>query len=885
VDEAARLPKENRVSMIRSADLRRQYLDFFARRDHRVVPSSSIVPQDDPTLLFTSAGMVQFKQLYAATGRLEYTRATSVQKCFRVTDLEQVGHTPRHCTFFEMLGNFSFGDYFKKEAIAWAWEFCTVDLKMDPARLWASVYLDDDEAETLWKTEIGLPAERIVRLGKKDNFWGPAGASGACGPCSEIYYDLGPDFGPDSARPGDEHDRYQEFWNLVFPQFFQDEQGNLGPLAKRGIDTGMGLERLTQILNGQASVFETDAFRPIIEVAADMASVDPDSDQAKIPLRIIAEHARALTVATSEGIYPGNEGRGYVIRRILRRAARRGQMIGLHQPFLYRLSSVVVDLLGEHYTELRQARERVATVLKAEEERFAATVQQGMHRFEEMAARVKARGDTSVSGEDAFLLYDTFGFPLDLTQEMAAERGLTVDHPEFEKEMARQVERSRAASKFETAAGAGDRPWQYVAPATDATPHSEFTGYDRLADDVTLVAMRPAGESIEFLLDRTPFYAESGGQVADTGILESATGRIRVDSVRKNDKGEIVHRGVVTDGEPSGGPWQAHVPGETRRATERNHTATHLLHAALRQVLGTHVAQAGSLVAPDRLRFDFAHFAPITPGQKEEIERLVNQAILADLAVETQWGSLAEARAAGAMALFGEKYGDRVRQVIVSDVSRELCGGTHVRRTGEIGAFRILAEESVASGTRRVEAATGWKALRLLADDEALLDRLAERLKSGRSDVEEKLGYLLEENQKLKQQLDAVKGKALAEKTGELGGSIVEIQGIRFLAAEVPADSLDRLRDAADALKPKLGSGAAVLGARFDGKAMIVVVVTDDLVAAGRLRADQVVREVATIAGGSGGGKPNFATAGARQPDKLPEAIEAAAGIVEKLLA
>ncbi|HEX7880383.1 MAG TPA: alanine--tRNA ligase, partial [Candidatus Eisenbacteria bacterium] len=844
----------------------------------------SIVPQDDPTLLFTSAGMVQFKQLYAAEGRLEYTRATSVQKCFRVTDLEQVGHTPRHCTFFEMLGNFSFGDYFKREAIAWAWEFCTVDLKMDPERLWASVYLDDDEAETIWKSEIGIPAERIVRLGRKDNFWGPAGATGACGPCSEIYYDLGPAFGPDTARPGDEHDRYQEFWNLVFPQFFQDEKGNMGPLAKRGIDTGMGLERLTQILNGQASVFETDAFRPIIEVAADMASVDPDSDAARIPLRVIAEHARALTVATSEGIYPGNEGRGYVIRRLLRRAARRGQVLGLHQPFLYKLSGVVVDLLGDHYTELRTTRERVATVLKAEEERFAATVQQGMHRFEEIAKRVQAQGGTSVSGEDSFLLYDTFGFPFDLTQEMAAERGLTVDQPEFEKEMGRQVERSRAASKFETAAGASDRAWEWVAPATEATKHSEFTGYECLADEVRLVAHRSAGDGIEFLLDKTPFYAESGGQVADTGRLESPGGRIRIDSVKKNDKGEIVHRGTLLDGALSAGPWQAAVPGETRRATERNHTATHLLHAALREVLGTHVAQAGSLVAPDRLRFDFAHFASITPGQRDEIERLVNAAILADIPVETQWGSLADARAAGAMALFGEKYGDRVRQVIVSDVSRELCGGTHVRRTGEIGAFRIIAEESVASGTRRVEAATGWKALRLLADDEALIDRLAERLKAGRGDVEEKLGHLLEENQKLRHELDGVKGKALAAKTGELGASIVEFKGIRFLAAELPADSLDRLRDAADALKPQLRSGAAVLGARFDGKAMIVAIVTDDLVAAGRLKADQVVREVAKIAGGSGGGKPTFATAGAKQPEKLGDAIGQAAGIVETLL-
>ncbi|MDZ4803902.1 MAG: alanine--tRNA ligase [Candidatus Eisenbacteria bacterium] len=870
--------------MIRSADLRHQYLEFFAQRDHRVIPSSSIVPKDDPTLLFTSAGMVQFKQLYAATGRLEFTRATSVQKCFRVTDLELVGHTPRHCTFFEMLGNFSFGDYFKREAIAWAWEFCTDVLKMPSDRLWASVYLDDDEAANIWTSEIGLPADRIVRLGRKDNFWGPAGASGACGPCSEIYYDLGPAFGPDTARPGDEHDRYQEFWNLVFPQFFQDEQGNLGPLAKRGIDTGMGLERLTQILNGQASVFETDAFRPIIEAAADMASVDPDSEAARIPLRIIAEHARALTVATSEGIYPGNEGRGYVIRRLLRRAARRGQMIGLSEPFLHKLSGVVVDILGDHYTELRSTRERVALVLRAEEERFLATVAQGMHRFEEIAGRLGARGETALAGADAFLLYDTFGFPFDLTVEMAAERGLSVDHPAFESEMARQVKRSRAASKFETAAGESDQPWQWLAPADESSLHSEFVGYEGLLAPASLVAVREAGEAIEFLLDRTPFYAEGGGQVADTGLLESPTGQIRVDSVRKNDKGEFVHRGTIVRGEITPGPWSAEVPGTLRRATERNHTATHLLHAALRQVLGTHVAQAGSLVTPDRLRFDFAHFAAITAPQREEIERLVNEAILADLPVVTEWGSLDAARASGAMALFGEKYGERVRQVIVSDVSRELCGGTHVRRTGEIGAFRLIAEESVASGTRRIEAATGWKALRLLAEDEAVLDRMAERLKAGRGDVEEKLQHLLEENQRLRQELDGHKSRALAEKTFELTDQIVDLAGIRFLAAEVPADSMDSLRDAADTIKSTLRSGAAVLGARFDGKAMIIAVVTDDLAQSGRLKADQIVREVARLVGGSGGGKANFATAGAKQPDRLPEAIGKAAGIVEQLL-
>ncbi len=875
--------------MVRSADIRREYLDFFKARDHRIVPSSSIVPGNDPTLLFTSAGMVQFKALYAATGKLEYTRAASVQKCFRVTDLEQVGRTPRHCTFFEMLGNFSFGDYFKREAISWAWEFCTVVLKMDADRLWPSVYLDDDEAALIWEKEIGVPAARIVRLGKKDNFWGPAGSTGACGPCSEIYYDLGPDFGPDTARPGDEHDRYQEFWNLVFPQFFQDETGHQGPLANRGIDTGMGLERLVQILNGQGSVFETDAFRPLIEAAADMCGRDPDSPGAKIPLRIVAEHARALTIAVTDGVYPGNEGRGYVVRRLLRRAARQGQIVGLDEPFLFKLSGLVVDLLGDHYVELKEARGRVASILKAEEERFQSTLSSGMHRFEEIAERLKAKGETRIGGSDLFLLYDTFGFPVDLTRDMAEEKGLTVDEPGFETEMARQVERSRSASKFDNAPGEKEQPWRYTGSAGAETRHSEFIGYEETEAPVALVAFRPAGDDIEFLLDRTPFYAESGGQVADTGTLACGDVRIAVTHVRKNDRGEIIHRGAIAAGgadtfTPPAGPWTASVPVDVRRSTERNHTATHLLHAALRAVLGTHVAQAGSLVAPDRLRFDFQHFAAITAGQREEIERIVNREILADTPVATEWDSLEEARKKGSMALFGEKYGDWVRQVIIGGFSRELCGGTHVRRTGEIGAFRLLVDESVSAGTRRVEAATGWKSVDLLREDEEMLARLSETLRTTRGELEEKVRAIVADNEELRRERDRMKSAAVLESAGSLEGRIVEVAGVRFVAAEVPADSMNHLREAADRLRPLLKSGAAVLGAKFDGKAAFVAVVTDDL-AGSRLRADALVRDVAKIAGGSGGGKPNLATAGAKEPDKLDEALNAARSLVEKQLA
>ncbi|NNF05828.1 MAG: alanine--tRNA ligase, partial [Candidatus Eisenbacteria bacterium] len=713
-------------------EIRDQFTKFFVEREHRRVSSSPLVPADDPTLLFTSAGMVQFKAMYAAKGDLEYRRATTVQKCFRATDLEQVGQTPRHLTFFEMLGNFSFGDYFKREAIHWAWEFITEVLEMDTEGLWVTVYLEDDEAYDIWHKEIGVPTNRLVRLGDEDNFWGPAGASGACGPSSEIYMDLGEakGCGGKECKPGCDCDRFQEFWNLVFPQYDQAPDGSRAPLANRGIDTGMGLERLAQLLQNVDSVFETDGFRPIRDVAMDLIEFDLDQEKHRTTLNILTEHARSVTMLFHEGVYPSNEGRGYVARRILRRAVRRGKMMGLNEPFLYKLTSAAIDSLIEAYPELAESRDRIAKMCKAEESRFFETLETGLRRFEELVQKTKAEGSTELNGRDVFTLYDTFGFPVDMTEEMAAEQGFTLDTPGFEKAMEEQVERSRANAPFNNDDQEAE-PWTWL--RDESAKHSQFTGYDTLSLDVTVVAKRKVGDVWEFLLESTPFYAEGGGQVADRGWLRSGENELEIIGVQKRG-GLHLHRAKVSRGQFEGDQWTASVDESARRSTERNHTATHLLHAALKRVVGDHVTQAGSLVSPDRLRFDFNHFSALTEAQIQDIENDVNRAVLSDFVVERAITSMDEARASGAVAMFGEKYGDEVRQVFVAgsgakEVSRELCGGCHVRRTGEIGLFRIVSEESVAAGIRRVEATTGWNAVAFDRSSTETLSRVGSLLK------------------------------------------------------------------------------------------------------------------------------------------------------------
>jgi alanyl-tRNA synthetase len=878
------------AKVLKTQEIRDLFLSFFEERGHRRVPSSPLIPTDDPTLLFTSAGMVQFKPLYASRGTLEYTRATSVQKCFRATDLERVGHTPRHLTFFEMLGNFSFGDYFKREAIHWAWEFSVQVLEMDPEVLWVSVYLDDDEAAEIWEKEVGVPAERIVRLGKADNFWGPAGTSGACGPSSEIYMDLGPQYacGRPDCKPGCECDRYQEFWNLVFPQFHQAENGELSPLPRKGIDTGLGLERLAQLLQNKPSVFEIDEFLPLRDAVADLTRVDMDREDHRTALNVISEHARAVTMLFNEGVYPSNEGRGYVARRILRRAARRGLALGIREPFLYKLTGVVVDTLSRPYPELLESRDRVAKVCRAEETRFLETLEIGLRRFEEVAERTRAEKRDVISGRDLFTLYDTFGFPPDMTSEMAAEIGLGVDEEGFHREMEKQVERSRATAQFDGPTEE-EAAWEWLAPQ-DA-PHSRFVGYDVFETEVRVVARRPAGDQWEFLLDVTPFYAEGGGQVGDRGrLLAGGETVVELTGVVRRD-GLHVHRGRV----PAGGalpetPLVAQVDLEARRGTERNHTATHLLQAALKAEVGDHVTQAGSLVAPDRLRFDFNHFSALTPAQIRAVEDHVNRAVLADRDVHKEVTTMAEARRAGAIAMFGEKYGDTVRQVFVTDedggnVSRELCGGCHVRRTGEIGVFRILSEESVAAGIRRVEAATGWNAVRRFRDEDEMLHRVEAAVKAGSvGDIEARVHGVVEDNERLKKELARMRSELLNQSSGDILDRVEQVDGVPFLAAEFPVSDVKALREAADKLRDRMRSGVGLLAARTEDKVALLAFVTDDLVQRG-LRADVLVREAAGILGGGGGGRPQLATAGGKDPEKIPEALRHGREVLAKMLA
>jgi len=876
---------------LKTQEIREEFLRFFVERGHKAVPSSPIVPLDDPTLLFTSAGMVQFKAMFARPDHVEFKRATSVQKCFRATDLERVGHTPRHLSFFEMLGNFSFGDYFKREAIAWAWEFVTKVLQMDPSKIWASVYLDDDEAATIWEKEVGLPRERIVRLGKKDNFWGPAGTTGACGPSSEIYWDLGPEFacGREDCKPGCECDRYQEFWNLVFPQFNMDETGTLNPLPKPGIDTGMGLERLAQLLQGKDSVFMTDEFLPLRDAVMDIAPrVDTQNPKHQIALNIIAEHARAITMLFAEGVYPSNEGRGYVARRILRRAARRGKMLGLDEPFLYRLTGIVIDEFHTIYPDLETARDRIAKVTKAEEARFLETLEAGMRRFDDVVERTRGQKTTVISGADAFTLYDTHGFPPDLTAEMAEEVGMVIDQTAFDAEMAKQVERSRALASM-NAEEETTIPWTWT--NGKEAPHSEFVGYDTHEVRVTVVARRKRGDLWEFLLDKTPFYAEGGGQVADHGWLTGEDGStVEITAVEKKGP-EHVHRGRLTQGQDfTGSRFTAKVDAKARFDTERNHTATHLLHAALKRVVGTHVTQAGSLVAPDRLRFDFNHFSPLTPAQIRAIEDDVNAAILSDHPVTKQVTSMAEAKQAGAVAMFGEKYGEHVRQVFVSsttgDVSRELCGGCHVRRTGEIGFFRIVSQESVAAGVRRVEAVTGWNSVRHYREEDDILSRIETSVRAGSiHDLEGRVQGVLDENERLKKEVAQLQRAILNQSSGDVMDRIETVDGVRFLAVEFPVSDAKALRDAADRLRDRMKSGVGLLAARGEDKAALLVFVTPDLVSERGIRADHLIKEVAKIIDGGGGGRPELATAGGKDMDKIPEALERGKHILESMLA
>jgi alanyl-tRNA synthetase len=870
-------------------ELRRLYIEFFRDRDHPHLPQAPLVPLDDPTLLFTSAGMVPFKPYFASPLPPPVRRAVTVQRCLRLTDVEQVGVTVRHATFFEMLGNFSFGDYFKKEAIEWAWEYTTQVLGMPPDRLWPSVFREDDEAFDLWAKHIGLGKERVTRLDEKDNFWGPAGGTGACGPSSEIYWDQGPGVGclQPACAPGCDCERYLEFWNLVFPQFDQLPTGERTPLANRGIDTGMGLERLAMILQGTASIYEIDLLLPVGDAVRRMgAAKDAETDRGRRAVRVITDHARALVFLFAEGVRPSNEGRGYVGRRLLRRAARFGRDAGIHGPFLSRLVPTIVAQMSawEEYAHLVKEERAVAAAIQEEESRFAETLEQGVARFEETAAALEKRHEKAFPGAVAFQLYDTFGFPLDLTTEMAAERGLTVDVPAYEAAMDEQRERARRAGRFE-ARRSGAGPWRALSEGA----HSQFIGYDQeVVGGVSIRSIRErvpepeaegtsvggrAPSEVELTLDRTPFYPEGGGQVGDTGWLEATGGtaaRLRViDTYRDADA--IVHRAVVEEGAPHVGPYRAAIDATTRAATERNHTATHLLHAALRERLGTHLKQAGSLVAPDRLRFDFTHPRALTPEDLHAIELAVNEKILADLAVRTEVTSLQEAQEKGAMALFGEKYGERVRQVIVDTYSRELCGGCHVERTGEIGYLRIESETAVAAGTRRIEAVTGALAYRRAEEDRSLLRELSTRLGAPRDQLAGRVAQLQDETRRLHDER-AKQGRAnLKSRVSEL---VAEAMGADppIVLAVVEASSVEELREASDVVRQGLPSGGGLLAAVIDGKLSVAAAVGAQAVE--RLQADQWVRDAVSIVGGKGGGKREMAVAGAKDASRVREVLD-----------
>ena len=860
---------------MKSAELRQRFLDYFARHGHEVVPSASLVPTNDPTLLFTNAGMVQFKDAFLGREHRDPPRAVSSQRCVRAggkhNDLENVGYTARHHTFFEMLGNFSFGDYFKREAIAYAWEFVTVELGLAPERLWVTVYHDDDEAASIWLDEVGISAQRFSRLGEKDNFWA-MGDTGPCGPCSEIFYDHGPDVpGGPPGSPDEDGDRYVEIWNLVFMQFERTDDGALKPLPKPSVDTGMGLERVAAVMQGVHSNYDIDLFATLVQAAARVTGA---TDPASSSLRVIADHIRACAFLIIDGVLPSNEGRGYVLRRIIRRAVRHGYQLGCETPFFHALVGDLTAEMGGAYPELVTQRAHVERVLLQEEQRFAETLSQGMQILD---AAIAELAGCEIPGETVFRLYDTYGFPIDLTADIARERGLSVDQAGFDAAMRAQRERARAASRF--SAGQGDE--------VRVDEPAEFIGHERLDGDGIVVALFRDGASVESLadgeqglvfLDRTPFYAESGGQVGDTGELLGDHGRFEVEDTRRFGAGfghvGRVHAGRVQVGER----LVARVDATRRQATVLNHSATHLLHAALRRVLGTHVQQKGSLVAPDRLRFDFSHYEPLTGAQLDEIERLVNAQIRANVPAQSQVMGFQEALDAGALAFFGDRYGDRVRVLRFGDFSTELCGGTHVERVGDIGLFKIVSEAGIASGVRRIEAVTGENALEWVREGERALNRVAELVRGGRRDAEGRVRQVLERTRELEREVEKLKHQLASGQGRDLLDQAVDVDGIRLIAARVDGADARALREAVDQLKDRLGSGVVLLGTVEDDKVRLAAGVTRDLTA--RVQAGALVREIATAVGGRGGGRADFAQAGGSDPTALDGALAGAAKVL-----
>jgi alanyl-tRNA synthetase len=874
---------------MKAAEIREKFLKFFESKGHTIVRSSSLVPGNDPTLLFTNSGMVQFKDVFLGAESRPYSRATTAQRSVRAggkhNDLENVGYTARHHTFFEMLGNFSFGDYFKRDAIHYAWELLTGVYQLPKDKLWVTVYHEDDEAHDIWAKEVGVPVERIIRIGDNkgaryasDNFWQMADV-GPCGPCSEIFYDHGPEvWGGPPGSPEEDGDRYIEVWNLVFMQFSRDAQGNLTPLPKQCVDTGMGLERIAAVLQHVHSNYEIDLFQALIKAAGRETGV---TDLTSNSLKVIADHIRACSFLIVDGVIPGNEGRGYVLRRIVRRAIRHGYKLGKKGSFFHRMVADLVAQMGGAYPELKEAEQRVTDVLRQEEERFFETIEHGMSILESALADLEAKGGKTLDGELAFKLHDTYGFPLDLTADVCREREVTVDEAAFDEAMARQREQARAAGKFKMAQGL-----EYSGAKTT------FHGYEEIIfDDAKVIALYVDGASVKevnhgqqavVVLDHTPFYAESGGQVGDQGVLANASVRFAVADTLKVQADVVGHHGTLEQGTLKvGDVVKAEIDAVRRARTERNHSATHLMHKALREVLGSHVQQKGSLVDADKTRFDFAHNAPMTDEQIRQVEAIVNAEVLANAPGIVRVMPFDEAVKGGAMALFGEKYGDEVR-VLDLGFSRELCGGTHVHRTGDIGLFKIVMEGGVAAGIRRVEAITGDNAVRFVQDLDARINAAAAALKAQPSELTQRIVQVQDQVKSLEKELSALKSKLASSQGDELAGQAIEVAGVHVLAATLEGADVKTLRETVDKLKDKLKSAAIVLASVEGGKVSLIAGVTAD--ASKRVKAGELVNFVAQQVGGKGGGRPDMAQAGGTEPANLPAALAGVKGWVEAQL-
>ncbi|MCP3742585.1 alanine--tRNA ligase [Rossellomorea sp. BNER] len=868
------------MNHLTGAEIRQKFLDFFKEKGHRVEPSASLVPHEDPSLLWINSGVATLKKYFDGRVIPENPRIVNAQKSIRTNDIENVGKTARHHTFFEMLGNFSIGEYFKEEAIIWAWEFLTDNkwIGFDPDKLSVTIHPEDHEAFTIWSHTVGVPAERIIRI--EGNFWDIG--EGPSGPNTEIFYDRGPEYGDDpndpELYPGGENDRYLEVWNLVFSQFNHNPDHTYTPLPKKNIDTGMGLERMACVVQEVPTNFDTDLFMPIIRATEKLSGEKYGlTNEKDIAFKIIADHIRTVTFAISDGALPSNEGRGYVLRRLLRRAVRFAKQIGINKPFMYGLVPIVSEIMVDFYPEVKEKADFIQKVVKNEEDRFHETLNEGLSILSSVIKKEKEKGSSIISGEDVFRLYDTYGFPVELTEEFAEEEGMSVDQAGFEEQMKLQRQRARAARQ-----DVGSMQIQ-GGVLGDVKVSSQFVGYDQLKTESKVVTLlinnvhadeAHEGQEIQFILDKTPFYAESGGQIGDKGMLESDLARVAVKDVRKAPNGQNLHTAIVESGTLKlNDPVHASVNESSRSKIVKNHTATHLLHQALKDTLGNHVNQAGSLVESDRLRFDFSHFGSVTKEEIEEIEKIVNDKVWNSLSVQTEYKSLAEAKEMGAMALFGEKYGDEVRVVSVGDYSLELCGGCHVGNTASIGLFKIVSETGIGAGTRRIEAVTGEAAYKLLNDQVSLLNQAAEKVKAKPNEILTRIDGLLTEMKDLQRENESLSTKLSNIEAGSLTDQVKEVDGVKVLSAKVAATDMNNLRNMVDDLKNKLGSSVVVLGSVQGEKVNITAGVTKDLVENG-YHAGKLVKEVATRCGGGGGGRPDMAQAGGKDPEKLDSALQ-----------